>query len=602
NVTSYPIAATGNAIPTFPQPLLCNPTGIAVDASKNIYVTNTGDDKNPSYSVAVYSAGSTGQVGPSSVISGAATLLDIPRGIALDTNNNIYVVNDGSNNGDEDSVTVYPMSSSGNAAPSIVISGSNTGLNLPAGIAVDSHGKIYVANSANNTVTVYPAGLTGTVNQAPIATISGFNTELADPVGVAIDTNGLIYVLDDSEFFGSSSFPPSVNVYPAGSSGNVSPSKMIFGSNTGLSDPTGVALDSSNNIYVVDSGTVLEFSAGSNGNATPIHTILATTTALDGPGIAVDTAANIYVADGAQNDNAGTVTVYPAGSTGSATPSAVINGATNGTMAEPSGIALDKAANIFVTNLNIGSSIEPVEVYAAGSGTIGTDIGSISNADSARGIALDSGQSDGDSSSAGQNVYLSISKPSEVEIFSPLADDFTPIGILHGDLTMLSFPAGIALDATGNIYVTNDADDLNGDRVTIYPAQSTGNMTPSAVIVGSNTGLAFPAGIAVDSAGNIYVANAATDAITEFPPGLTGTVNPTPSNTISGPNTGLNTPYGIAIDSSGLIYVTNEGGYEGNNVSVTVYASGATGNAAPLTTIAGSLTQLARPMGVAVIP
>jgi hypothetical protein len=118
--------------------------------------------------------------------------------------------------------------------------------------------------------------------------------------------------------------------------------------------------------------------------------------------------------------------------------------------------------------------------------------------------------------------------------------------------------------------------------------------------VGSNTGLAFPVGIAVDTSGIIYVANAATDAITEYAKNSSGNVSPI--NTISGPSTGLNTPFGIALDSSGLIYVANAGGYEGNNVSVTVYAANATGNAIPVTTIAGSLTQLARPHGVAVIP
>ena len=84
NVTDYAAGTSGNVIPTFAQPLLCNPTGIATDASKNVWVTNSGDDGNPSYSIAEYPATSIASGGniqnaPSIVITGTATGLDIPR-------------------------------------------------------------------------------------------------------------------------------------------------------------------------------------------------------------------------------------------------------------------------------------------------------------------------------------------------------------------------------------------------------------------------------------------------------------------------------------------------------------------------------------------
>ena len=316
NVTSYPIAASGNAAPTFAQPLLCNPTGIAVDAAKNIYVTNSGVDGNPSYSVAVYPPGSDGQVAPSSVIAGSATGLDIPQGIALDGTGNIYVVNDGSNNGDADSVTVYPAASSGNAAPSAVISGPGTGLNLPDGVAIFS-GKIYVSNYGNNSVTVYPVGSNG--NSAPSATISGFGTGLAGPNGIALDSGGKIYVSNDSN--------NSVTVYAAGSSGNAPPSATISGVNTGLDTPAGLAL-SAGNIYVAATGSsVTVYPATSNGNVAPSITISGSATALDNASrIALDSAGKIYVGnDGSQNGDSDTVTVYAAGSTGNASPSEIVN-------------------------------------------------------------------------------------------------------------------------------------------------------------------------------------------------------------------------------------------------------------------------------------
>ena len=588
NVTDYVIGAGGNAAPNFPQPLLCNPSGIAVDTTNSkIYVTNTGVDGNPSYSIAVYPTGSNGQTAPSAVIAGSTTGLDVPTGVALDGSGNIYVSNDGKNNGDPDSVTVYPAGSNGNVAPSAVITGTSTGLSDPAGIAVDSAGKIYVTNN-NNSVTVYPAGPSGIVNQVPTATIRGLATGLMNPSGIGVDGVLNIYVVNDGN--------RTLTVYPAGSNGNAAPGATI---SSGLLSPEGVALDSANNIYVSDFNSVVVYAAGSMTGATPSATIVGAATLLDDPqAVAVDSSGNIYVAnDGNHNSHSDTVTVYPSGLAGTVDqpPSATINSefalSSNG-MAQPIGIALDSNANIYVSSENqvSGSSVESVEVYQAGSGAVGgvaSRIGSISTTTSVTGVALDSSQ----------NVYAI--SGSVVDIFSSLGAGFLPLATLNGDLTLISHAGGIAVDANGNIYLTNDATDIIGDRVTVYPVGSSGNTAPSAVIVGSNTGLAFPAGIAVDST-NIYVANKATDSVTVYPLAANGNV--APIATISGPNTGLNTPSGIALDSAGLIYVTNEGGFEGNNTSVTVYAAGANGNATPVTTVAGSSTQLARPRGIAVVP
>lgn len=468
-------------------------------------------------------------------------------------------------------------------------------------------------------MTVYPRGTPGG-NIAPIATISGFHTELFDPIAIALDSGGNLYVVNSGEFAGGGTGgttlgADTVTVYPAGSHGNASPSRIISNPNAALSDPSGIGLDLTGKIYVANfNNTVTVYAAGTGlVSNTPIRTITGAATLLNNPfAIAVDQNANIYVAnavamDRAQAGGSDTVTVYPAGSNNNQAPMAMIDGASNGTLDQPAGIAVDNAASIYVTNEIefFGSSVEPVEIYQAGSGTVGAGavIGGISTNIGPSGIALDSGLNHGltsTSSIIGQNIYLVSGKPSEVQIYSSFDSGLSPLGILSGPATQMSESAGVALDANGNIYVTNDASDANGDRVTMYLAQSTGNMTPVAVIVGSNTGLAFPVGIAVDTSGIIYVANAATDAITEYAKNSSGNVSPI--NTISGPSTGLNTPFGIALDSSGLIYVANAGGYEGNNVSVTVYAANATGNAIPVTTIAGSLTQLARPHGVAVIP
>src|SRR5208337_1367033 len=65
-------------------------------------------------------------------------------------------------------------------------------------------------------------------------------------------------------------FPASITVYSAGSNVNVAPIATISGPNTHLAFPFGIALDSSDNIFVADFGRIIVFAAGSNGNVPPM--------------------------------------------------------------------------------------------------------------------------------------------------------------------------------------------------------------------------------------------------------------------------------------------------------------------------------------------
>src|SRR5205814_1008297 len=60
-----------------------------------------------------------------------------------------------------------------------------------------------------------------------------------------------------------------------------------------------------------------------------------------------------------------------------------------------------------------------------------------------------------------------------------------------------------AAAGSGPLYVAN----ARGHSITVYAAGASGNATPTATIAGGNTGLCVPIGIALDGAGNIYVAN-----------------------------------------------------------------------------------------------
>jgi len=158
---------------------------------------------------------------------------------------------------------------------------------------------------------------------------------------------------------------------------------------------------------------------------------------------------------------------------------------------------------------------------------------------------------------------------------------------IAGSNTGLAAPSGIAVDGAGNIYVANPGYPTFG--VTVYATGVYGNMAPTATITFPG---GAPYGVALDGGGNLYLTinpSSATPAIVVF--ALTG--GATLTATITGGATGLNTPGGIAV-GNGNIYVTNFGG-----PTITVYATAGlsgTVNLAPTATITSS--SLIGPTGI----
>ncbi|MBV9085125.1 MAG: hypothetical protein JOZ62_20815 [Acidobacteriaceae bacterium] len=266
-----------------------------------------------------------------------------------------YVANYGGN-----SITVYPVSANGNVAPIRRLYGSNTGLHYPFGVAVDASGNLYVANGEGGSqnlgdILIFAPNARG--NVAPIAVISGPNTQVSGPAGIALDpVNGDIYIVNENG--GLASPPPYITSYSAGSNGNVTPLATIEGSNTQLSRPQGVALDLSENIYVANelSSTITIFAAGSVGNVSPAGVISGSNTKLANPyPVALDSASNLYVGSGNQ------ILTYAAGANGNVRPIRTVHGNNTKLPQSVRGLALDAKNNMYATGL------ERVTSYPAGS-------------------------------------------------------------------------------------------------------------------------------------------------------------------------------------------------------------------------------------------
>ncbi len=220
--------------------------GLAVDSVNNeLFVTSQHNA-----AVVVFRKYAEGEEPPLRLIQGDKTELGNPHGIAVDTVNDlIYVTNHGQAasrpiEGNDPatrprpnmplgrrvavpgtgrffapSITVYDRTASGDTPPLRKIEGPRTGLNWPAGIAVDpNRGELFIANDTGNAVLVFSADASGDV--APIRVISGPDTALESPGGIFLDTT-------NDELWVSNYGNHSLTVYPPESEGNVRPLRTI---------------------------------------------------------------------------------------------------------------------------------------------------------------------------------------------------------------------------------------------------------------------------------------------------------------------------------------------------------------------------------------
>jgi 6-phosphogluconolactonase (cycloisomerase 2 family) len=261
-------------------------------------------------------------------------------------------------------ITVYATGGKTDEPPVAVIGGRQTGLIQPTGVAVDSAGRIYVANTYYpGSITVFAADPSGHTRK-PIAVISGGSTGIDGPTGIAIGRDGRIYVVNNV------GYPSSVTVYAANPRGNITgrPLATINGSNTDIHYPLAVALGPHDEIYVLNGygqGYVTAYAAHPRGglNEKPRATIGGGSTAFAGPdALAIAADGDVYVANATpSNGYLGYVTVYPPPRGDfSGPPLAVIGGVRSGVQF-PAGVTLDGDGEIYVTN----EYANTITVYAA---------------------------------------------------------------------------------------------------------------------------------------------------------------------------------------------------------------------------------------------
>lgn len=617
--------------------------GVAVDAAGNAYVSDIQNRiirKVTPTGVVTTFAGKTDLSNYSPVDgTGTAARFVSPYGIAIDSLGNLFVADGRTIRKITPAAVVTTVAgnyTTSYSLPSADGTGTAASFRNTQSITIDSADNLYVADTQNYTIRkITPAGVvttvagdvTGTYSATPIDG-PALTAKFVAPTGVTVDSANNIYVADSQQIRKISAGVVSTLA------GNIANSALQDG--TGLAAKfgyiSGIKSDVAGNIFVADSSTrsirkvtpaaVVTTYAGALPGSFP--TGASAYLPLDGTGtsaqfgsvtgLAIDTTGNLFAMDSNTLRKISTAAVVT-----TIAGKAAQTGTTDGTGAAarfiyPRGMVFDSTGNMFVLNQSFNlvrkvTQAGVVTTFAGGGsypglGATGDGTGTSANFSGLSGIAID----------AANNLYvtdqLAVRKITPAGVVTTLAgvrNDYASPPT-DGALTVarFGFTTGIAIDSTGNLYVSENK---TIRKITPAGVVSTfaGSTTSTGVSADGN-GIAakftYVSNIAIDNAGTLYLLDAGrirkvsvTADVTTFSAigygYLDGDVSVAKFSGITG----------FAFDSSNNIYVSDSGNSAVRKITTTGQVSTAVGTAGLRGVVEGLLSgvaSLSSPSGVAV--
>jgi uncharacterized repeat protein (TIGR01451 family) len=504
------------------------PEGVAVDVSGALLIADTNNYRIRKVTAGIISTvagvGQRGFLGDGQLAVFA--LLSAPSSVTVDASGNILIADTGNSRIRRVTPDGVIQTIAGNGTQGPAVDGgpaTAAAIAYPNGVAADASGNIFIADTQHSRIrkvnasgtisTVAGTGTLGSGGDGGPAT----SAQLSYPNWVDVDANGNLFIADRgyaAVYFKIRKVTPAGVISTAAGNGNFGD-----GGNARLASfgsPMGLALDSSGSLYVADTnhsrirkisrpGTVSTVATGSNGVAV----------------IAVDASDNVYFSECG-------FSIYKLTPQGA--QSTLATNEYNWYFCDyyyyyaRGAVAVDAGGNLIVAN-TFSNRIDKVAPNGqitpfAGTGTYGfAGDGGPATAAQFRnpwGLALDS---------AG-NLYIADMSNNRIRKITPGGVISTVAGTgvsgFSGDggaasSAQLSGPGGVAVDAAGNLYI---ADSFNNRIRRVNPAGIITTVAGTGLAgfagdggLATSARLSFPTGLVLDSAGNLFIADNGNDRI-----------------------------------------------------------------------------------------
>jgi sugar lactone lactonase YvrE len=627
------------------------PSALAIDTKGNIYIADPGGSRirevsstNGKIETVVGSGTkcepSTATCGDGGKATASTVALNLPNAVAVDSAGNIYIadsadhriraVNAGSKAITIAGVMIQPgdiatIAGTGQICPSPSSPCGDRGaaisaaLNFPEGVAIDSLGNIYIADTRDNRIREIVNGTSNIIAFAGsgLACVSAqsscgnggplLSAQFDLPMGLFIDPSNNLYVadsLDQQVRFINVSTPAISTVAGNGVEGFAGDGGAATSANLNL--PSAVFLDSAGNLLIADTGnqrarivtpgsipTIATLAGGGTGGDGGV----ATSATLANPyNVAEDANGDLFIADTANNRirevNASTKLITTVAGTGNAGYTGDGGLATSAALNGPAAVAIDAAGDIFIADTN---NMVVREVYAK-TGLIGTVAGdglacvppncgdggpaTAANLTTPLGIALD----------AAGDLYISDYTAQYVRVVSATTQKITAVAgtgqigtswnkDTPAKASKLNHPLGLAVDASDNVYID---DSQNNVIRWVTPAATdgcpAGDICPYALSGAAHLqgdggpknlgGMWNPLELAIDPSGNIFIGGG-NDSVVQRVDSISGTIGTVagflPKGTggfsgDGGPATSAKlSNIGLTVDGQSNLYIADAG-------------------------------------------